>query len=98
VCVDYKGLNKACPKEPFSLLCIDQVVDSTVGCKLLSFLDVYSGYHQIVMKESYKHATTFITPFWNILLCLHALRFEECWGNISALHALVLHRPSQMQH
>jgi hypothetical protein len=63
VCVDYKGLNKACPKEPFSLLCIDQVIDSTVGCKLLPFLDVYSGYHQIVMKESDQHATTFITPF-----------------------------------
>ena len=31
---------------------IDQIVDSTVGCELLSFLDAYSGYHQIKMKES----------------------------------------------
>ena len=52
MCVDYMGLNKACPKDPFPLSCIDQVVDSTSGCETLCFLDVYSGYHQIVMKES----------------------------------------------
>ncbi|WVZ52205.1 hypothetical protein U9M48_003288 [Paspalum notatum var. saurae] len=52
MCVDYTSLNKACPKDPFPLPCIDQVVDSTAGCELLSFLDAYSGYHQIAMKES----------------------------------------------
>jgi len=31
MCVDYTGLNKACPKDPFDLPCIDQVVDSTSG-------------------------------------------------------------------
>jgi hypothetical protein len=51
ICVDYTSLNKACPKDPFPLPRIDQVVDSTAGCKLLSFLDAYSGYHQIAMKE-----------------------------------------------
>ena len=43
MCVDYTGLNKACPKGPFSLPRIDQIVDSTVGCEVLSFLDAYSG-------------------------------------------------------
>ena len=42
---------------------IDQIVDSTAGCELLSFLDAYSGYHQIKMKESDQLATSFITPF-----------------------------------
>lgn len=63
MCVDYIGLNKACPKDPFPLLRIDQVVESTVGRELLSFLDAYSGYHQITMKEVDQHATTFIIPF-----------------------------------
>ena len=63
MCVDYTGLNKACPKDPFSLPRIDQVVNSTSGCETLCFLDVYSGYHQIVMKESDQLATSFITPF-----------------------------------
>jgi hypothetical protein len=55
MCVDYTDLNKHYPKDPFALPCIDQVIDSTVGCVLLSFLDCYSGYHQIKM--------AFITPF-----------------------------------
>ena len=63
MCVDYTGLNKACPKDPFPLPCIDQVVDSTSRCETLCFLDAYYGYHQITMKESDQLATSFITPF-----------------------------------
>ena len=43
MCVDYTGLNKACPKDHFSLPRIDQIVDSTSSCKILSFLDAYSA-------------------------------------------------------
>jgi hypothetical protein len=63
MCVDYTGLNKACPKVPYPLPRIDQIVDSTAGCETLSFLDAYSGYHQIRMKESDQLVTPFITPF-----------------------------------
>ena len=45
LCIDYTDINKACPKDPFPLPCIDHIVDSTAGCDLLSFLDAYSGYH-----------------------------------------------------
>ena len=41
MCVDYTDLNKHCPKDPFGLPRIDEVVDSTAGCELLSFLDRY---------------------------------------------------------
>ena len=61
--VDYTGLNKAYPKDPFPLPRIDQIVDSTSGCETLCFLDAYSGYHQIMMKEFDQLATSFITPF-----------------------------------
>ena len=63
MCVDYTSLNKACPTNPFSLPRIDQIVDSTAGCKTLSFLDAYFGYHQIKMKESDQLMTSLITPF-----------------------------------
>nr|AAR06299.1 putative gag-pol protein [Oryza sativa Japonica Group] len=63
MCVDYTDLNKSCPKDPFGLPRIDQVIDSTAGCELLSFLDCYSGYHQIRLKESDCLKTSFITPF-----------------------------------
>jgi len=63
MCVDYTILNKACPKDSFPLPCIYQVVDSTLGCETLCFLDAYSRYHQITMKESDQLMTSFITPF-----------------------------------
>jgi hypothetical protein len=63
MCVDYTSLNKACSKVPFPLPRIDQIVDSTAGCELFCFLDAYSGYHQIKMKESDQLTTSFITPF-----------------------------------
>ena len=63
MCVDYTGLNKACPKDLFPLPRIDQVVDLTSGCKTLCFLDAYSGCHQIMMKEYDQLATSFITLF-----------------------------------
>ena len=63
MCVNYTDLNKHCPKDPFGLPRIDQVIDSTAGCVLLSFLDCYSGYHQIALKEKDQIKTVFITPF-----------------------------------
>ena len=63
MCVNYTGLNKMCPKDPFPLPRIDQIVDSTSGCETLYFLDAYSEYHQIAMKESDQLTMSFITPF-----------------------------------
>jgi hypothetical protein len=63
MCVDYTDLNKHCPKDPFGLQRIDQVIDSTLGCDLLCLLVCYSGYHQIAIKEEDQEKTTFITLF-----------------------------------
>src|SRR4051812_17382141 len=49
MCVDYTYLNKAFPADPFAFPPIDQIIDATAGCERLSFLDAYSGYHQIQM-------------------------------------------------
>nr|BBF89922.1 putative GAG-POL precursor, RIRE2 [Oryza sativa f. spontanea] len=62
MCIDYTDLNKACPKDPYPLPRIDQIVDSTAGCDLLCFLDAYSGYHQIRMAREDEEKTAFITP------------------------------------
>ena len=57
LCIDYTDINKACPKDPFPLPRNDQIVDSTAGCDLLSFLDAYSGYHQIFMTREDEEKT-----------------------------------------
>jgi hypothetical protein len=62
MCVDYMDLNKDCPKNPFGLPCIDQIVESTADLALLSFLDCYSRYHQIALRIEDQSKTSFITP------------------------------------
>ena len=49
ICVDFTDLNNAYPKDSFPLPRIDQLVDSTAGHKLLTFMDTFSGYNQIQM-------------------------------------------------
>jgi hypothetical protein len=61
MCIDYTSLNKACPKDPYPLLRIDQIVDSTLGCDFLSFLDAYSDFHQIRMSREDRKHTAFVT-------------------------------------
>ncbi|KAL0414932.1 UNVERIFIED_CONTAM: hypothetical protein Slati_3325100 [Sesamum latifolium] len=49
MCIDFRDLNKACPKDFYPLPRIDQLVDSTSGCELLSMMDASQGYHQIML-------------------------------------------------
>jgi hypothetical protein len=60
MCIDYTNLNKAYPKDPYPLTQIDQIVDSTSRCDLLSFLDAYSGFHQIQMSRQDRKHTSFV--------------------------------------
>jgi hypothetical protein len=63
MCIDYTSLNKGYLKDEYPLPHICQIVDSTTSCELLSFLDAYSGYHQISLVIDDEEKTAFITPF-----------------------------------
>ena len=73
ICVDFIDLNKACLKKSFPLSKIDQLVDSTAGHNLLSFIDAFSGYNQILMYEYEEESTTFITN--QSLFCYRVMSF-----------------------
>ena len=63
--MDFTDLNKACPKDPFSMPRIDQLVDATVGHPRISFLDAFQGYHQILLALEDQEKTAFVTPTRN---------------------------------
>ena len=65
VCVDFTDLNRACPKYPFPIPRIDQLVDATVGHPRMSFLDAFQGYHQIPLALDDQDKTAFVTPVGN---------------------------------
>ena len=61
MCVDFTDLNKACPKDSYTLSRVDVLVDSTAQHQLLSFMDAFSGYNQIWMHEDDQEKTSFVT-------------------------------------
>ena len=61
LCIDFKDINRACPKDSFPLPRIDLIVDATAGHKLLSFMDAFSGYNQISMDPNDQEKTSFVT-------------------------------------
>ena len=65
ICVDFTDLNKACPKDPFPMPQIDQLVDTTVGHPQMSFLNAFQGYHQIPLTLDDQEMTAFVTPIGN---------------------------------
>ena len=74
MCVDFTNLNKACPKDSYPLPRINQLVDSTAGHKLLSFMDAFSGYNQIKMDEADQEKKSFVIS--QGLFCYEVMPFE----------------------
>ena len=60
LCIDFTDVNKACPKDSFPLPRIDLIVDATAGHELLSFMDAFSGYNQIIMDPDDQEKTSFV--------------------------------------
>ena len=63
--MDFTDLNRACPKDPFPMPRIDQLVDATVGHPRMSFLDSFQGYHQILLALDDQEKKIFVTPVGN---------------------------------
>ena len=74
MCVDFTDLNKTCPKDSYPLPRIDQLVDSTSGHRLLSFMDAFFGYNLIRMDEADQEKTSFITS--QGLFCYKVMPFD----------------------
>jgi hypothetical protein len=89
MCVDYTDLTKHCPKDPFALPSINQIIDSTAGCVLLSFLDYYSGYHQIALKEEDQIKMASITPFGAYAYTTMSFGFKKRRSHLSTGHPTV---------
>ncbi|XP_035838176.1 uncharacterized protein LOC110921310 [Helianthus annuus] len=62
MCVDYKDLNKACPRDCYALPDIDEKIDSLATFRWKCFLDCYKGYHQVQMAFQDEDKTAFRTP------------------------------------
>ncbi|GKB26002.1 reverse transcriptase domain-containing protein [Tanacetum coccineum] len=67
MCIDFKDLNKACPKDLYLLPEIEWKIESLMGFQYKYFLDAYKGYQQIQMTKSTKRKTAFPYRRWKVL-------------------------------
>jgi hypothetical protein len=91
MCIDFTDLNKACPKDEFSLPRIDSLVDATASSELMSLLDCYSSYHQIWMKKEDEPKTSFITPSGTYCYLRMPEGLKNAGGSFSRMTTKVLH-------
>ena len=74
MCIDFTNLNMACLKDSFPLPRIDQLVNAKTRHKLLSSIDAYTRYNQILMYEPDEDHTSFIID--RELYCYNAMLFD----------------------
>ena len=63
ICIDFRYVNKAYPKDDFPLPNIDTLVGNTADHEMFSFMDVLSRYNQIIIIKEDKHKIAFTTPW-----------------------------------
>lgn len=63
ICMDFRDIDKACPKDDFPLPNIDMIIDSIVGYEVLSLMDGFSNYNQIKIAKEDQHKIAFIIPW-----------------------------------
>lgn len=85
MCIDYSKLNDASIKDHFPLLFIDQMLERLAGHSYYCFLDVFSGYFQILIARGNQENTTFTYPYGTFAynrmpfgLCYSPTIFQRC--------------------
>lgn len=74
MCVDFRNLNKACPKDAYPIPRIIQPVDSTSEHEMLNFMDAYSSYKNIKMNPFDEVHIVF--DVYNNILCYKVMSFK----------------------
>ncbi|XP_070022387.1 uncharacterized protein [Nicotiana sylvestris] len=93
VCVDFRDLNNACPKDEFPLPIPELMIDVITRYEAMSFMDGSSGYNQIRMAPKDEELTVFCTPkgiyYYNVMpfgLKNAGATYQRAMQNIHLLH------------
>ncbi|XP_048436516.1 uncharacterized protein LOC125475588 [Pyrus x bretschneideri] len=62
ICIDFRNLNLATPKDEYTMLISDLLIDAAANHEMLYFMDSYASYNQIFIAEADVHKTVFRYP------------------------------------
>jgi hypothetical protein len=88
VCVDYRDINKACPKDNYPTPFVDQIVDDCAGSEIFSLMDGFSGYNQINILPADQHKTAFIFPWGTFAYRKLPFGLKNVGANFSTCYVL----------
>ena len=75
-CMDYQKVNAITHKDAYSILRVDDTLDTLAGAKWFTTLDLLSGYWQVEVEPSDKQKTAFCTP--EVLYKFNVMSFGYC--------------------
>ena len=91
ICIDFRDLNKATPKDDYPLPNIDLLIDSTAGHAMFSFMDGYSGYNQIKLVVRDKSKTSFTTPWGTFCYTVMPFGLKNVGATYQRAMAVIFH-------
>jgi hypothetical protein len=98
ICVDFINLNQASLKDNYPLPNMEYLLQRVTGAEMMSMLDGFSGYNQVLVKEDDQLKTAFTTPWGTYKYLQMPFRTHQRRGYFSASHGLCLQRSNQKSH
>ncbi|KAM2986896.1 hypothetical protein FF2_007117 [Malus domestica] len=79
ICIDFKNLNLATPKDEYTMPILDLLIDAAANHAILSFMDGHAGYNQIFIAKADVHKTAFrcLRGTWHLQMGCHAIRPQK---------------------
>ena len=93
ICIDFRNINMATPKDEYPMPVADLLVDGASRYKVLSFMDGHSGYNQIFIAENDVHKTAFrcLGSIGTFECVVMPFGLKKCWGYISKSYEFHFH-------
>ncbi|GKV15512.1 hypothetical protein SLEP1_g26299 [Rubroshorea leprosula] len=90
-CVDFRDLNKACPKDEFVVPNMDVLMDNMASCEMYSLMDGSSRYNQVSMCLSNVEKIAFRTPIGNFYYVVMSFRLKNAKATYQRVMVAIFH-------
>ena len=81
ICIEFWNLNRVLLKDHYPLPKMDHILQRVVGSQMISTLDSFSGYNQILVHPEDQEKTTFTTPWGMFMYAKMSFRIMNAGTN-----------------
>ena len=92
MCIYFRNLNTSCLKYNYPFPDMETLLQRVTGSGMMSMLDGFSGYNQVLVNKEDQHKTTFTTPWGTYKFLRMPFRLIECWCHLPKSHGFFLQR------